>query len=91
MSCLDRDSAHWGLSPKMTQRRRILFWELFISDVWQVCPLFPLLYFCPTNKIRALTLEDPHHSQWHTAIVVIHKMAPKARGRKQTLEAHVRF
>ncbi|KIM39410.1 hypothetical protein M413DRAFT_446927 [Hebeloma cylindrosporum] len=32
---LHRDSAHWGLSPKMTQRRRILFWDLFVSDVWQ--------------------------------------------------------
>jgi len=52
MSCLDRDSAHWGLSPKMTQRRRILFWELFVSDVWQVCLFFPILYFCLTNKIR---------------------------------------
>jgi hypothetical protein len=32
----DRDSARWGLSPKMVQRRRILFWDLFVADVWQV-------------------------------------------------------
>jgi len=36
MSPLDRDSARWGLSPKMVQRRRILFWDLFVADVWQV-------------------------------------------------------
>lgn len=33
---LDRDSERWGLSPKMVQRRRILFWDLFVADVWQV-------------------------------------------------------
>ncbi|KAF8656078.1 hypothetical protein AX16_002778 [Volvariella volvacea WC 439] len=32
---LHRDSARWGLSPKMVQRRRILFWDLFVADVWQ--------------------------------------------------------
>ncbi|KAF7303857.1 Zn(2)-C6 fungal-type domain-containing protein [Mycena indigotica] len=31
---LHRDSARWGLSPKMVQRRRILFWDLFVADVW---------------------------------------------------------
>jgi hypothetical protein len=31
----DRDSARWGLTPKMVQRRRILFWDLFVSDIWQ--------------------------------------------------------
>ncbi|KAG5222590.1 zinc cluster transcription factor [Salix suchowensis] len=30
----DRDSARWGLSPKMVQRRRILFWDLFVADSW---------------------------------------------------------
>ncbi|KAF8878384.1 fungal-specific transcription factor domain-containing protein [Gymnopilus junonius] len=30
----DRDSARWGLTPKMIQRRRILFWDLFVADVW---------------------------------------------------------
>ncbi|KAF5316367.1 hypothetical protein D9619_006871 [Psilocybe cf. subviscida] len=32
---LHRDSARWGLSKKMVQRRRILFWDLFVADVWQ--------------------------------------------------------
>ncbi|KAF6750634.1 fungal-specific transcription factor domain-containing protein [Ephemerocybe angulata] len=32
---LHRDSARWGLSRKMVQRRRILFWDLFVADVWQ--------------------------------------------------------
>ncbi|KAF5344686.1 hypothetical protein D9756_011476 [Leucocoprinus leucothites] len=31
---LHRDSARWHLSPKMVQRRRILFWDLFVADVW---------------------------------------------------------
>jgi hypothetical protein len=34
---IDRDSARWGLSETMVQRRRILFWDLFVADVWQVC------------------------------------------------------
>ncbi|KAG6884242.1 hypothetical protein C0993_012834, partial [Termitomyces sp. T159_Od127] len=33
---LHRDSARWGLTPKMVRRRRILFWDLFVADVWQV-------------------------------------------------------
>ncbi|KAF8798672.1 hypothetical protein BYT27DRAFT_7203268 [Phlegmacium glaucopus] len=46
---LHRDSARWGLTPKMVQRRRILFWDLFVSDVWQSLntgrpPSFSLAY-----------------------------------------------
>ncbi len=33
----DRDSARWKLSPAEVQKRRALFWELFITDCWQVC------------------------------------------------------
>ncbi|PFH47833.1 hypothetical protein AMATHDRAFT_151154 [Amanita thiersii Skay4041] len=45
----DRDSARWGLSPKMVQRRRVLFWDLFVADVWQSLntgrpPSFSLAY-----------------------------------------------
>ncbi|KAF5380642.1 hypothetical protein D9757_007065 [Collybiopsis confluens] len=45
----DRDSERWGLSPKMVQRRRILFWDLFVADVWQSLntgrpPSFSLAY-----------------------------------------------
>ncbi|KAK7461295.1 hypothetical protein VKT23_008474 [Stygiomarasmius scandens] len=46
---LHRDSARWGLSPKMVQRRRVLFWDLFVADVWQSLntgrpPSFSLAY-----------------------------------------------
>ncbi|CAA7261067.1 unnamed protein product [Cyclocybe aegerita] len=46
---LHRDSARWGLSPKMVQRRRTLFWGLFVADVWQSMnngrpPSFSLAY-----------------------------------------------
>lgn len=34
---LDRDSARWKLPPAEVQKRRALFWELFITDCWQVC------------------------------------------------------
>ena len=33
---VDRDCARWNLSPSETQKRRALFWELFITDCWQV-------------------------------------------------------
>lgn len=32
---LHRDSARWGLPAYVVERRRILFWDLFITDVWQ--------------------------------------------------------
>ncbi|KAJ7312995.1 fungal-specific transcription factor domain-containing protein, partial [Mycena albidolilacea] len=46
---LHRDSERWGLSTKMVQRRRILFWDLFVADVWQSLntgrpPSFSLAY-----------------------------------------------
>ncbi|KAG6894950.1 hypothetical protein C0992_003792 [Termitomyces sp. T32_za158] len=46
---LHRDSARWGLTPKMVRRRRILFWDLFVADVWQSLntgrpPSFSLAY-----------------------------------------------
>ncbi|GJE99289.1 fungal-specific transcription factor domain-containing protein [Phanerochaete sordida] len=31
---LHRDSARWGLPAYVVERRRILFWDLFITDVW---------------------------------------------------------
>ncbi len=33
---VDRDCARWNLTPFETQKRRALFWELFITDCWQV-------------------------------------------------------
>ncbi|KAF8176350.1 fungal-specific transcription factor domain-containing protein [Mycena galopus ATCC 62051] len=46
---LHRDSERWGLSATMVQRRRILFWDLFVADVWQSLntgrpPSFSLAY-----------------------------------------------
>ncbi|KAI9450548.1 fungal-specific transcription factor domain-containing protein [Russula earlei] len=32
---IDRDCARWNLAPSETQKRRALFWELFITDCWQ--------------------------------------------------------
>ncbi|KII91782.1 hypothetical protein PLICRDRAFT_136237 [Plicaturopsis crispa FD-325 SS-3] len=32
---LHRDCARWGLKPSEVQKRRALFWELFITDGWQ--------------------------------------------------------
>ncbi|KAH7912868.1 fungal-specific transcription factor domain-containing protein [Hygrophoropsis aurantiaca] len=32
---LHRDCARWNLSPGEVQKRRALFWELFITDGWQ--------------------------------------------------------
>ncbi|KAF7325243.1 Fungal-trans domain-containing protein [Mycena kentingensis (nom. inval.)] len=32
---LHRDCARWGLKPAEVQKRRALFWELFITDCWQ--------------------------------------------------------
>ncbi|KAK1221049.1 hypothetical protein PQX77_016095 [Marasmius sp. AFHP31] len=46
---LHRDSARWGLTHKMVQRRRILFWDMFVADVWTSLstgrpPAFSLAY-----------------------------------------------
>ncbi|KAH8104099.1 fungal-specific transcription factor domain-containing protein [Cristinia sonorae] len=32
---LHRDSARWGLSDDIVNRRRLLFWNLFVADSWQ--------------------------------------------------------
>ncbi|EPQ56096.1 hypothetical protein GLOTRDRAFT_39622, partial [Gloeophyllum trabeum ATCC 11539] len=44
-----RDSARWGLPYRMVQRRRFIFWDLFLADAWQSLasgrpPTFSLLY-----------------------------------------------
>ncbi|KAF9232449.1 fungal-specific transcription factor domain-containing protein [Melanogaster broomeanus] len=31
---LDRDSVRWSLPDEVVQRRRILFWDLFVADAW---------------------------------------------------------
>lgn len=43
---IDRDCARWKLSPGEVQKRRALFWELFITDCWQVRP------FCHEHAVH---------------------------------------
>ncbi|KAI9459735.1 hypothetical protein BJY52DRAFT_1368117 [Lactarius psammicola] len=31
---LDRDPARWETDPRIVQRRRLVFWELFLADSW---------------------------------------------------------
>ena len=33
---LDRDSTRWNLDAEETQKRRELFWEIYVYDSWQV-------------------------------------------------------
>jgi len=33
---LDRDPAQWETNPKVVQRRRMVFWDLFVADSWHV-------------------------------------------------------
>lgn len=37
MQIAERDSEGWGLGRDETQRRRILFWEIYTCDLWMVC------------------------------------------------------
>jgi hypothetical protein len=32
----DRDPARWNMEPKIVERRRSLFWEIFAADHFQV-------------------------------------------------------
>jgi hypothetical protein len=31
----DRDTGRWKLDPSETQRRREIFWEIYVYDSWQ--------------------------------------------------------
>ncbi|KAJ3725495.1 fungal-specific transcription factor domain-containing protein, partial [Lentinula raphanica] len=61
---LHRDSERWGLSPKIVQRRRILFWDLFVADVWQSLntgrpPSFSLAYIdCSFPQYEGVNMKD---------------------------------
>jgi len=46
-SLLDRDCARWQLPTQEVQKRRVLFWELFITDGWQVNLTFLLILADP--------------------------------------------
>lgn len=50
----DRDPASWKLDEKLIQRRRQVFWELFVVDKWKVSSSF-----VPPTKILANRLEEP--------------------------------
>lgn len=61
----DRDSARWGLDARDVQRRRALFWDLFVADSWQVraCAtsrsehaLIPILQSLSTGRPPSVTL-----------------------------------
>lgn len=34
--CIDRDPTRFNMSPKVVQRRRTLFWEIFGADLFHV-------------------------------------------------------
>lgn len=38
--CIDRDPARFNMSPKIVQRRRTLFWEVFGADLFHVGDIF---------------------------------------------------
>ncbi|TEB24873.1 hypothetical protein FA13DRAFT_1756766 [Coprinellus micaceus] len=65
---LHRDSARWGLSPRMVQRRRILFWDLFVADTWQSLNTDELWSFRFAAEVvaevtaRTLTAEGPSYA-----------------------------
>ncbi|KAJ6606856.1 hypothetical protein B0H10DRAFT_2439911 [Mycena sp. CBHHK59/15] len=67
---LHRDSARWGLSAKMVQRRRILFWDLFVADVWQSLntgrpPSFSLAYIdCSFPQYENQKAKDGAFEVW---------------------------
>ncbi|KAG1738523.1 fungal-specific transcription factor domain-containing protein [Suillus lakei] len=70
---LHRDSAKWGLPAKVVQRRRILFWDLFVADAWNSLntgrpPSFSLAYVdCRFPEHAASTGNDgefDHHAEF---------------------------
>ncbi|KAF7313921.1 Zn(2)-C6 fungal-type domain-containing protein [Mycena chlorophos] len=68
---LHRDSVRWGLSPKIVQRRRILFWDLFVADVWNSLntgrpPSFSLAYIdCEFPEYEGAKAKDGAVEVWN--------------------------
>lgn len=66
---LHRDSAKWGLPAKVVQRRRLLFWDLFVADAWSSLhtgrpPTFSLAYVdCRFAESPASTENDAESSR----------------------------
>ncbi|KZT25300.1 hypothetical protein NEOLEDRAFT_1114509 [Neolentinus lepideus HHB14362 ss-1] len=44
---VNKDSARWGLPYRLVQRRRFIFWDLFLADGWQASLLAPLSTHTP--------------------------------------------
>jgi hypothetical protein len=47
--CTDREGSLFGLRPEVAERRRIVFWMIFKTDVWEVRKFVP--YLCYTFTI----------------------------------------
>ncbi|KAA1470033.1 hypothetical protein DENSPDRAFT_928581 [Dentipellis sp. KUC8613] len=64
---LHRDSARWESSPKIVQRRRMLFWDLFVADSWHVRPPYILssIFLFPLPSSRLLPLHFPSQPALH--------------------------
>jgi hypothetical protein len=65
----DRDCARWKLTPAEVQKRRALFWELFITDCWQVGLLlsFSLNVIERISRASQLVDSQPFHCLSSTA------------------------
>ncbi|CAK5274110.1 unnamed protein product [Mycena citricolor] len=67
---LHRDSARWGLSAKMNQRRRRVFWDIFTADAWMSMhtgrpPTFSLAYIdCPLPSYEGVNTSDEIFEVW---------------------------
>lgn len=72
----DRDSSKWNLDPKLVQRRRNLFWEVFSADLSHVCDFLRaegLVWKFHLLICRALHWEDLPLFTHHMWIVNFHK------------------
>lgn len=58
---VDRDCARWKLPPAEVQKRRALFWELFITDCWQVRHV----HICRQEQLAHCTTEPRHWAPCH--------------------------
>ncbi|KAF7986095.1 hypothetical protein HWV62_41513 [Athelia sp. TMB] len=75
---LHRDPARWGLPARAVQRRRALFWELFVVDCWMTLitgrlPAFPLHFVDTAHAV------DPDEALSADGAVVSSFSAWKAR------------
>ncbi|KAI6010429.1 hypothetical protein BKA83DRAFT_4403404 [Pisolithus microcarpus] len=73
----DRDGLRWGLPAGVTARRRIVFWDLFVADVWNCLeagrpPTFSLPYIdcqfpggmSPHDKTHIYSNERAFYGSW---------------------------